>query len=158
MICIWRWRRSAATGRAPSSRAATPLPIVALPSLVSWICLPEARSITHRLRSRMKLTKPPFGEILGSVAKRTSRLMRNIAFFGSSLVSAYWNGAATYYRGIIRALHERGTFVIANCWDGGSARVLGSLGFPALATSSAASTRSWPRRTPAKTRIAFWLA
>jgi spore maturation protein CgeB len=32
----------------------------------------------------------------------------NIAFFGSSLVSAYWNGAATYYRGMIRALHERG--------------------------------------------------
>ena len=32
----------------------------------------------------------------------------NIAFFGSSLVSAYWNGAATYYRGVIRALHERG--------------------------------------------------
>jgi spore maturation protein CgeB len=31
-----------------------------------------------------------------------------IAFFGSSLVSAYWNGACTYYRGIIRALHERG--------------------------------------------------
>ncbi|WP_299824091.1 glycosyltransferase [uncultured Pontibacter sp.] len=32
----------------------------------------------------------------------------NIAFFGSSLVSAYWNGAATYYRGIVRALSERG--------------------------------------------------
>jgi len=31
-----------------------------------------------------------------------------IAFFGSSLVSCYWNGAATYYRGIVRALHERG--------------------------------------------------
>lgn len=31
-----------------------------------------------------------------------------IAFFGSSLVSSYWNGAATYYRGIIRALAERG--------------------------------------------------
>ena len=31
-----------------------------------------------------------------------------LAFFGSSLVSAYWNGAATYYRGIIRYLHERG--------------------------------------------------
>jgi spore maturation protein CgeB len=31
-----------------------------------------------------------------------------ISFFGSSLVSAYWNGAATYYRGIIRALAERG--------------------------------------------------
>jgi spore maturation protein CgeB len=33
---------------------------------------------------------------------------QKIAFFGSSLVSAYWNGAATYYRGVIRALHERG--------------------------------------------------
>jgi spore maturation protein CgeB len=32
----------------------------------------------------------------------------NIAFFGSSLVSAYWNGAATYYRGLLRALAERG--------------------------------------------------
>src|SRR5437763_9498041 len=31
-----------------------------------------------------------------------------IAFFGSSLVSAYWNGAATYYRGLIRALDARG--------------------------------------------------
>jgi spore maturation protein CgeB len=31
-----------------------------------------------------------------------------IAFFGSSLVSSYWNGAATYYRGLIRALAERG--------------------------------------------------
>ncbi|MFO7562042.1 MAG: glycosyltransferase [Enhygromyxa sp.] len=32
----------------------------------------------------------------------------SIAFFGSSLLSAYWNGAATYYRGIIRALDRRG--------------------------------------------------
>jgi spore maturation protein CgeB len=32
----------------------------------------------------------------------------NFAFFGSSLVSAYWNGACTYYRGLIRALHARG--------------------------------------------------
>ncbi|BDG07484.1 CgeB family protein [Anaeromyxobacter paludicola] len=31
-----------------------------------------------------------------------------IAFFGSSLVSAYWNGAATYYRGVLRALAGRG--------------------------------------------------
>jgi spore maturation protein CgeB len=34
-----------------------------------------------------------------------------IAFFGSSLVSAYWNGAATYYRGIVRALADRGHHV-----------------------------------------------
>jgi spore maturation protein CgeB len=32
----------------------------------------------------------------------------DIAFFGSSLVSAHWNGAATYYRGIVRALADRG--------------------------------------------------
>jgi spore maturation protein CgeB len=31
-----------------------------------------------------------------------------VAFFGSSLVSSYWNGAATYYRGIIRALAHQG--------------------------------------------------
>ena len=30
------------------------------------------------------------------------------AFFGSSLISSYWNGACTYCRGIIKALHERG--------------------------------------------------
>ena len=38
-----------------------------------------------------------------------------------------------------RALHAKGTFVIANCWDGGSAQILASLGFPALATSSGAA-------------------
>jgi 2-methylisocitrate lyase-like PEP mutase family enzyme len=38
-----------------------------------------------------------------------------------------------------RALHEApGTFVIANPWDAGSARVLAGLGFEALATSSGA--------------------
>lgn len=31
-----------------------------------------------------------------------------VAFFGSSLISAYWNGAATYYRGLLRALDARG--------------------------------------------------
>jgi spore maturation protein CgeB len=31
-----------------------------------------------------------------------------IAFFGSSLVSSYWNGAATYYRGLLKALAARG--------------------------------------------------
>ena len=44
----------------------------------------------------------------------------NIAFFGSSLVSAYWNGAATYYRGMIRALHGDGhrvTFYEPDAYD-----------------------------------------
>lgn len=31
-----------------------------------------------------------------------------IAFFGSSLVSSYWNGAATYYRGLLKALASLG--------------------------------------------------
>jgi spore maturation protein CgeB len=31
-----------------------------------------------------------------------------VAFYGSSLLSAYWNGAATYYRGILKALAARG--------------------------------------------------
>lgn len=44
----------------------------------------------------------------------------NIAFFGSSLVSAYWNGAATYYRGIIKGLYELGhsvTFYEPDAYD-----------------------------------------
>ncbi|WP_303903952.1 CgeB family protein [Thiohalomonas denitrificans] len=44
----------------------------------------------------------------------------DIAFFGSSLVSAYWNGAATYYRGIIHALARRGhrvTFYEPDAYD-----------------------------------------
>jgi spore maturation protein CgeB len=43
-----------------------------------------------------------------------------IAFFGSSLVSAYWNGACTYYRGIARALDARGhrvTFYEPDAFD-----------------------------------------
>jgi spore maturation protein CgeB len=44
----------------------------------------------------------------------------NVAFFGSSLVSAYWNGACTYYRGIVRALDARGhrvTFYEPDAFD-----------------------------------------
>jgi spore maturation protein CgeB len=31
-----------------------------------------------------------------------------IAFFGSSILSSYWNGAATYYRGLLRGLADLG--------------------------------------------------
>jgi spore maturation protein CgeB len=31
-----------------------------------------------------------------------------VSFIGSSLVSCYWNGAATYYRGLLRAMAARG--------------------------------------------------
>ncbi len=43
-----------------------------------------------------------------------------LAFWGSSLVSAYWNGAATYYRGILRALARLGydiTFFEPDAYD-----------------------------------------
>ena len=32
----------------------------------------------------------------------------NITFYGSSLLSSYWNGAATYYRGLLQALAAYG--------------------------------------------------
>jgi spore maturation protein CgeB len=35
-----------------------------------------------------------------------------IAFYGSSLLSSYWNGAATYYRGLLQALAEYGHDVV----------------------------------------------
>lgn len=35
-----------------------------------------------------------------------------IAFYGSSLLSSYWNGAATYYRGLLRSLAARGYDVV----------------------------------------------
>ena len=43
-----------------------------------------------------------------------------IAFYGSSLLSSYWNGAATYYRGIISDLARRGyqvTFYEPDAFD-----------------------------------------
>ena len=43
-----------------------------------------------------------------------------IAFYGSSLLSSYWNGAATYYRGLLSALHRRGhriTFYEPDAFD-----------------------------------------
>jgi spore maturation protein CgeB len=43
-----------------------------------------------------------------------------IAFFGSSLLSTYWNGAATYYRGLLKALARRGhrvTFYEPDAFD-----------------------------------------
>jgi spore maturation protein CgeB len=36
----------------------------------------------------------------------------NIFVFGSSITSAYWNGAATYYRGIYKQLHALGHHVV----------------------------------------------
>ena len=52
-----------------------------------------------------------------------------------------------------RALHEApGAFVIANVWDGGSARMMAGVGFAALATSSGASAGLLGRRDGRVTR------
>jgi len=43
-----------------------------------------------------------------------------IAFYGSSLLSSYWNGAATYYRGLLHALSRYGydiTFYEPNVYE-----------------------------------------
>lgn len=55
-----------------------------------------------------------------------------IAVFGSSLLSAYWNGACTYYRGMIRALHARGhrvAFFEPDIFDRAAHRDLASPGW-----------------------------
>src|SRR3982751_5653297 len=52
-----------------------------------------------------------------------------------------------------RALHEAPeAFVVANVWDGGSARMMATLGFAALATSSGASAGLLGRRDGRVTR------
>ena len=52
-----------------------------------------------------------------------------------------------------RALHEsKSAFVIANAWDGGSARMLAGIGFSAIATSSSAQANTLGRRDGAVTR------
>jgi len=52
-----------------------------------------------------------------------------------------------------RELHTSGSFVIANAWDGGSARILASLGFPAIATSSGAAAGTLGRLDRQITRV-----
>ena len=56
-----------------------------------------------------------------------------------------------------RALHESGTFIIPNPWDQGSARILASMGFPAVATTSAGFAFSG-RRIPPMTSLSFLAA
>src|SRR5690606_24852251 len=78
-------RRRGAPGRGRRGRAGARAPV-------------HRRGDGRRLPSRLHQPPDP-----------GSRCMKpTIAFLGSSLVSAYWNGAATYYRGIVRGLHERG--------------------------------------------------
>src|SRR5207237_9988500 len=63
---------------------------------------------------------PPARARIGASGDGRRAMSRDIAFFGSSLVSAYWNGAATYYRGVLQALAANGhriTFYEPDAFD-----------------------------------------
>src|SRR6201996_4849010 len=60
------------------------------------------------------------GGVAGNRAVTWFDSVVRIAFYGSSLLSAYWNGAATYYRGLLRELAARGhaiTFYEPDAFD-----------------------------------------
>ena len=61
-----------------------------------------ARSGEQRPKKHATSHLPPFLLPANGRGKEVLKAGMNIAFFGSSLVSAYWNGAATYYRGLVR--------------------------------------------------------
>ena len=71
-----------------------------------------------------------------------------IAFFGSSLVSAYWNGAATYYRGLLRRSRSAATRSPSTSPTPSSGRRIATSTIPTgpgRGLSGHAARRSWPR-------------
>src|SRR3954453_24125423 len=66
------------------------------------VCAPISRG--HAARGRASLS-PELG-----AGQKDCRM--RIAFYGSSLLSSYWNGAATYYRGLLRDLSGRGYDIV----------------------------------------------
>jgi spore maturation protein CgeB len=65
------------------------------------------------MASRSQDTPPPRRSRTLSLERRglgptRERAPTRVAFIGRSLVSAYWNGAATYYRGLLKALAGEG--------------------------------------------------
>src|SRR4051794_39097615 len=70
-------------------------------------CSPHVRPSGRRVAGSVRGARPVMSEpSVTTEGPKNDGL--DIAFFGSSLVSAWWNGAATYYRGIIRGLHDLG--------------------------------------------------
>jgi spore maturation protein CgeB len=79
-----------------------------------------------------------------------------ICFFGSSLVSSYWNGAATYYRGILKALAKQGheiSFFEPDAFERQSHRDIADP-FWAKVIVYPATTDGWQRALEAATRSA----
>ncbi len=60
----------------------------------------------HTCRHRAEQLLSIVASLQSSCADGFSRM--KIAFYGSSLLSSYWNGAATYYRGLLNDLASRG--------------------------------------------------
>ena len=91
--------------------------------------------IAHRTPGRQATRTAP--GIIGAAAMK-------ICFFGSSLVSSYWNGAATYYRGMLKALARSATTSPSSSPTPSSAK--------AIAISKIRTGRRWwstPRRPTA---------
>ena len=90
---------------------------------------PGASRRAHRERPRddpgAPQLRPPRGRASGDRGAHPRRLpggdvRMKIAFYGSSLLSSYWNGAATYYRGLLSDLARRGhdiTFYEPDAFD-----------------------------------------
>jgi spore maturation protein CgeB len=83
-----------------------------------------------------------------------------IAFFGSSLVSSYWNGAATYYRGLLSALAALGhdiTFYEPDAFDRQRHRDLSDPDWARVIVYPATSD-GWRRAVEAASRSADLIA
>ena len=71
----------------------------------------------HRMRRTPRYRRVPRRPKPGEVPMEACM---KIAFYGSSLLSSYWNGAATYYRGLLKDLAHRGyevTFYEPDAYD-----------------------------------------
>src|SRR5690606_18621891 len=83
----------------------------------------RANLCTAHLPASRRRTPPvprPAGRAISCHRQPEGNRLMDIAFFGSSLVSSYWNGAATYYRGLLSSLAPLGyriTFYEPDAYD-----------------------------------------
>lgn len=80
----------------------------------------ELLGVIAKLKSPSPQIPLPRGEGGLKIVRSHEGSRMKIAFYGSSLLSSYWNGAATYYRGLLRDLAGRGydiTFYEPDAFD-----------------------------------------
>ena len=81
---------------------------------------PGAPPIPRRPRPRHHPRPPHLRPPRPRTPRHHRHALMHIAFYGSSLLSSYWNGAATYYRGLLGALAPHGhtiTFYEPDAFD-----------------------------------------